>query len=132
MKLRIITLAAALGIAAAACSSTPVSSNSPSAPAPTASPTTIPKIITQQDKVDALVEVMQDKYPGASRKQVLETAQMACDAVDESGSIAATFVGIMEDNSIDAELAGDMSYAIGVAVPVLCPEYLAELERLTK
>ena len=128
MRLRTIALTAALGLAVTGCATAPAASDQRSA----TPSTTTTKTATQQDKVDALVRVMQSKYPGSSRSQILDVAQTACDTLDEYGSVSSTFINIIADDSIDADMAGDMSYAIGVAVPVLCPEYQAELERLTK
>lgn len=95
-------------------------------------PTTTMKTYSQTDKVDGLVATLQKKFPGTSRAQVIDLAHQGCAVVEESGSVAAAVRGIVLDDEIDAETAGDMSYVIGVAIPVYCPKYLPELLEFTK
>lgn len=120
MHLRTIIATAAIGLAVTGCS------------AAESTATSATTGLKQSDKVDALVVTMQRKYPGASRAQILDVANKACEAVDEAGSIVALIADTAADPTVDTETAGDMAYAVGVAVPVLCPKYLPELEALQR
>jgi hypothetical protein len=118
MKLRSAIAVFALATGVAGCAVAPTSTST--------STTT-----SQETKVDAMVKVIQNKYPAASRVKAIDLAEKACTAIDQSGSIADTIALIVSDDSIDVDMAGDMSWIIGVSVPVLCPEYLPELNRIT-
>ena len=89
------------------------------------------KTAPQSLKVDALVEVFQDKFPGTSRGSAIDIANTACDAVRAQGSIVDAVAAIVADPDVDYDTAGDMSFIIGVSVPVFCPEFLAELNAIT-
>lgn len=134
MKIKIAALTVAcFALLASACGSSPskeeVVNTTTTAPKAT---TTIPKTTTTSAPlIDAYVEVMRDYFPGASRSELIDLGKTACEVIDESGSITSALISIATDPSWAGmeEMAG---YTIGVSVPVFCPRYMPELNRITQ
>jgi len=130
-----ITAALVLTVGLAACGSSTETStpSTPSTKAPATTTTTedILRTAPQSLKVEALVEVMQERLPGTSRADAIDNAQSACGAIEASGSILGAMEQIAIDPDIDTKTAGDMAYIMGISIPVYCPEYLAEMNKIT-
>jgi ABC-type glycerol-3-phosphate transport system substrate-binding protein len=130
-----ITAALVLTVGLAACgsrteTSTP-STPSTKAPATTTTTENVFESASQSELIDALVEVYQEEFPGTSRSTVIDVAKTACEAIEAQGSIVDAMAAIAVDPDIDATMAGDMAFVMGVSVPVYCPQFLPELNRLT-
>jgi len=96
--------------------------------------TTTAKVVTpttlkQSTLTDIYVDIMQERYPSASRTTLIELGQSACDVIEMYGSVSAAIVGMAQDPEF-AEMATDIGYTFGVAVPVFCPKYKAEIDRI--
>jgi hypothetical protein len=87
--------------------------------------------VSQDSKVNALVSVLGAKYPGASKSKLIDIAQQACTVIDQAGGVAAAVATVVADDSIDSATGSDIAYIMGVAVPVYCPQYKPELDRIT-
>jgi hypothetical protein len=99
--------------------------------------TTIQKnTTTTQSKYDrqlsAYLDEMSDRFPYSSEAELVSLGENACNVVDAFGSVASAFVAIAEDPDWTVEMAGDAGYTFGVAIPVFCPEYLSELNRIVR
>lgn len=131
-----ITAALVLTVGLAACgsrteTSTP-STTSTKAPATTTTTEDVLKTAPQSLKIDALVDVYQEEFPGTSRSTAIDVAKTACEAIEAQGSIVDAMAAIAVDPEISATMAGDMAFVMGISVPVFCPKFLPELNRLTK
>ena len=89
--------------------------------------TTISKTIME----DAFVEATRDLYPGLSRAKAIELGKTTCDTIDQFGSVEQTVTAIIASGDF-VGMESDVGYMMGVSIPVFCPEYLAEAERLFK
>jgi hypothetical protein len=127
MKKLLVALTLVLAAAAlSACSSESTSSSPPSS---AYRPTTT--TISKASLVDAYVDAMRDYFPRASRSELIDLGQTACDTIDEAGSLAGAVVDILSDPSW-AGMEEAAGYTFGVSIPVFCPEYTAELNRLIR
>jgi hypothetical protein len=130
-----ITAALVLTVGLAACGSSTETStpSTPSTKAPATTTTTkdILETASQSDLIDALVAVYQDEFPGASRSGAISTAKTACELIESEGSIVDAMAAIALDPEVGASMAGDMAFVMGISVPVYCPQFLPELNRLT-
>jgi hypothetical protein len=123
MKIRLAVGAIAITAALVGCGTKPADTTT-SAPTTTRAP-------SQEAKENALVGVLQARLGGGSRSEVIDIAKQACYVVETSGSVAGAMASIIADDSIDMETGSDMAYVMGVAIPVYCPEYKAEMDRIT-
>lgn len=123
-----IALIGLLSVVAIGCSS-----GKTSAPVETTTTTTAkvvtPTTLKQSTLIDIYVDTMQERYPAASRTKLIELGQSACDVINIYGSVSAAIVGMSQDPEF-AEMASDIGYTFGVAVPVFCPQYEAEIRRI--
>lgn len=127
-----ITAAAVLTIGLVGCGSASSKESVPSTTTRLAVPKTTTTVKPSKSVMtDALVDVLQDEFPGASRSQVIEVAEQACVVVRLSGSVEEALLMIASDPNTDSTMAGDMAYVMGVSIPVFCPEYMDELESLS-
>lgn len=121
MKLRTIALSATLALAVIGCATAPVTSS--------ASTTSTTSAASSRDlQIDALVLTIQRRVPGTTRASAIDLAKTACNAIDEAGSITEFIAQVATDSEIDSKTSGDMAYVVGVAVPIYCPEYRAEMD----
>lgn len=82
--------------------------------------------------MDTYLKGMSSKFPNASASTLIQLGEMACDVIDASGSISRAIVNIASDPSWTSEMARSAGYTFGTAIPVFCPEYVPELNRLAK
>jgi hypothetical protein len=120
MKLRTIALSATLALAVSGCATAPV----------TSSASTTSAASSRDLQIDALVLTIQRRVPGTTRASAIDLAKTACNAIDEAGSITEFIAQVATDPEIDLKMSGDMAYVVGVAVPIYCPEYRAEMDRI--
>lgn len=126
MKTKIAALTVAcFALLAAACGS---SSSKESVSTTT---TTYKTTTTSKNMTDAYIDAMRDYFPGASRSELIDLGKTACDVIDEAGSVTSALIDIATDPSwIGMEESA--AYTIGASIPVFCPRYTAELNRLVR
>lgn len=81
--------------------------------------------------MDAYYESMSVYFPRATKAELLDIGEKACDMIDAYGSVSATILAISTDPDF-VDMQYEAGVAIGSAIPTLCPEYQAELLRLVK
>lgn len=102
-------------------------SQSSSSAKPTTTTTTAK--VSQNVLLDVYVESMQDRFPGGSRSKVIELGKTACEVIELNGSVSAAIRAIASDPSFNG-MASDVGFTMGSAIPVFCPQYLAEMKAI--
>jgi hypothetical protein len=126
MKTKIAALTVAcFALLAAACGS------SSSEEAVSTTTTTYRTTTTLVSLTDVYVDAMRDYFPGASRSELIDLGETACDAVDEAGSVTSALINIATDPSW-AGMEEAAAYTIGASIPVFCPRYTNELNLLVR
>lgn len=97
-------------------------------PTTTQAPSSSP---SKNSNVSAYVKAAREVFPSASEADLIEVGQLACDTIDDNGSITGALIAIIDDPAFYG-LEYEAGYIMGAAIPVFCPEYKAELNRLTK
>ena len=87
--------------------------------------------VAKASPTDAFVNAMKVKYPNSSRTQLIDLGETSCEVIDAFGSVEEAIFAIAEDPTWDREMANNAGYTFGAAIPVFCPEYLAELNAIT-
>ena len=131
MKIKVIILSTVLAIGVVSgCASE--ESKTPATTTIATTTTTIPRTTTTVSKVDVFVSAVKTRLPGASRDEIIELGQQACTTIEAYGSVELAIYGIASDPSWSMEMAKMASFIMGAGIPVFCPEYTAELQRLTR
>lgn len=86
-------------------------------------------VIPKNTLMDIYYKTMGEYFPGATEEEMLDIGNKACAAIDSYGSVSATLAAIVTDPDF-ADIQYETGIVIGSAVPVLCPEYEAELRRI--
>lgn len=90
-------------------------------PPPTTTPRPAPSTyIDDPVKVAAFIQIMQPKFPGASRAKLIELGHTMCDTVRAWGGNIDALLQAMAPTSDDPSLLG---YTIGASVSTFCPEF---------
>jgi len=127
MKTKIAALTVAcFALLAAACGS-----SSSEETVSTTTTTTYRTTTTSVSLTDVYVDAMRDYFPGASRSELIDLGETACDAVDEAGSVTSALIDIATDPSW-AGMEEAAAYTIGASIPVFCPRYTNELNLLVR
>lgn len=100
----------------------------------TSTPTTAYKrtTTTTASEYGAFLSAAQDKYPAASDSKLIDLGITTCETIETFGSVLDMMVMISEDPDWSLEEAEDAAFMVGLSVPTFCPEYLPELNRLTR
>ena len=124
-----ITAVALAGCGAAETKSSTVATSEATTSTTAARKQTTTTLTPQSVLIEAYVMTMQDYFPGASRASLIDLGQTTCEVIETQGSVTAAMRAIANDPSFRGmdEMVG---YAIGASVPVFCPEYQAEVNRL--
>lgn len=93
--------------------------------------TTVARTTTTISKVDTFVSAVKTRLPGATRSEIIELGQQACTTIDAYGSVELAIYGIASDPSWSTEMAKMAGFVMGAAIPTFCPEYTAELQRIS-
>jgi hypothetical protein len=105
------------------------SRSTPEASTPT---TAYKQTTTTASKYGPFLSAAQDKYPAASDSELIDLGITTCETIETFGSVLDTMLAIAEDPDWSVEEAGDAAFMIGLSVPTFCPEYLPELNRITR
>jgi outer membrane PBP1 activator LpoA protein len=83
--------------------------------------------LSKADKDKAYLKVFRDEYPNAAStdSQLLQLAAASCDAFDK-GASQADIINVIREKGRSAGV--EIGYAVGVAVPIYCPEYQSKIK----
>ena len=118
---------AVAALIAAGCGSPDTTSDATPVTSAKATTTTVAKATP----TDAFVNSMKTKFPNASRADLIDIGRASCDVIDAFGSVSEAMIAIAMDPTWDREMAGNAGYTMGAAIPVFCPQHLAELNAIT-
>jgi len=114
------------------CGVKPAASNEP-APTTTTTQARRQTTTTTAPKQDILVEAfvlaMKDWFPNMTRSDAIELGVTMCDTIDIYGNVSDTVDAIIASGRFRG-MEGDIGYVMGVSIPVYCPQYEAEAQRL--
>lgn len=132
MKFKAIILSSVLAISVlAGCSSNSDNSSKQNA---TTTSTTIQRTTTTTtySLVDKFVSTVKTRLPNSTRSEIVDLGQQACVTIRAYGSIELAIYGIASDPSWTTDMAKIAAFVMGAAIPVFCPEYTAELQRIAR
>jgi len=131
LKLKhIITICIASSILFIGCGKNETSA--PNSTVATSSTTVYKSTTTVKPKntlMDIYFENMSEYFPKATKAELLDIGEQACAVIDAFGSVSSALAAIATDPDF-ANMQYEVGITIGSAVPVLCPEYEAELRRI--
>lgn len=133
MKIKIIALSALVSIGLiAGCSSGSSKESAPKAENTTTT-TTIARTTTTTvySALDSYVSSAKTRLPGATRAELIEIGQQTCTVIRAYGSVELAVIGIASDPTWTTEMAKTAGYIMGLAIPLFCPEYTAEAQRIS-
>lgn len=130
MKIIKILLPFVLGaLILGSCSKSDTKSSSPSVSA-TTSTTYKSTTTTSYSLYDAYIKTLRTRFPNSSDSALISLGETACATIDAYGSVSRAMVAIASDPRWSASEANNAGYVFGVAIPVFCPRYLPELNRI--
>lgn len=98
----------------------------------TTTTTTYRTTTTAPSILDAYLATVGKKLPMATKAELIDLGEKACDTIDAYGSVKLAVIGIASDPSWTDSMAETAGYVIGAAIYAFCPEYVRELESIRK
>ena len=86
---------------------------------------------TVYSALDSYVSSAKTRLPGATRTELIEVGQQSCTVIRAYGSVELAIIGIASDPTWTTEAARTAGYIMGLAIPLFCPEYTAEAQRIS-
>ncbi len=94
----------------------------------TSAPTTT---TTVYSALDSYVSSAKTSLPNATRAELIKIGQQSCTVIRAYGSVELAIIGIASDPTWTTEAARTAGYIMGLAIPLFCPEYTAEAQRIS-
>jgi ABC-type glycerol-3-phosphate transport system substrate-binding protein len=132
MKIKIITLSALVSIGLiVGCSGGSSKESAPKAESTTTTTLARTTTTTVYSALDSYVSSAKTRLPGATRAELIEIGQQSCTVIRAFGSVELAIIGIASDPTWTTEAAKTAGYIMGLAIPLFCPEYTAEAQRIS-
>lgn len=126
--LGIIGLALTIGVGATACGTDLAAKPEPEVTY--SKPTTTTSAYSLS--VQGFLISARNRFPYETDDKLIWLGQQSCATIIAYGSLTKTMIAIAENPAWTREMARDAGYLFGISIPVFCPQFKAEAQRLVE